>query len=1647
MNSTAIKCLFGALFFILAGVIGYHLFPSGSQSSGDQQKAKVTSPVEPSVKAIRQDNNGENEVETISSEQTPQEEDVPEPEPVEPDPLRYRGLQTQDGTGEMQACLEFDQSFEETKESAIKPFLRISPEIPFSVDARGKRLCLLGLNSGQTYEISVLKGLTADNDSELTRNLTASVIFEDKPAFVGFMGDGIILPETRGARVVLKTVNVDKLSLQLFRVNDRILSQHNPDVGVSGTADDYIRTYDASAKRTEVWSGEMDIEVKRNEVVETPFDLQDKIEDQGLGAFILIAEYKVEGDRPYRRAKALRWLISTDMALSSYQGADALHLSVRSIKTAKLKSGVRLDLIAANNEKLAEVLTDRDGRAVFDDALMSGTGPEQPRMVMAYGADGDYAVLDLSRAPLDLSAMDVQGRGVKGPFDLYAFTDRGIYRPGETVQLTTLLRDNHALAIEGRVLTLSVKRPDGTEDMKRTLTDENMGGYIETITLPAQAARGSWTLEVGVEGTDTKIETEISVEDFVPQRLKLSLSPEEQPVLAAGDVREITLDAQFYYGAPGSNLETEAEFRVQRDPNPFPDYKAYSFGDITESFRERSVKVTVPLTDDDGKALAKLRLSDADTKSSFPLRASFIGGVAEPGGRFVRDNVFIPVRDQANYIGFRSTFGERADRLKPAGIELIALAAAGDRVESNVTWTLQRERRNYSWYRYRSRWQYRNSTRDEFIADGSLKIGTDKPAIWKKSLNWGRYRLDIKTDTGETASYRFGVGWSNWGDSDSDAPDRILVGATNLPTTPGGELTLNLKAPYAGRGDIVIADHTVRSIRTIDIPEGASSVSLPYDPDWGHDVYAMVTLYTSLNRKKRQGVKRAVGLTHIGLDRSPQTLNVEFDIPDRVSPRETLDIPIELSGDAPLKTAWVSLAAVDEGILALTDFDSPDAPGAFFAKKAFALDIHDDYSRLLNPYQADGPTRSGGDSIGGAGLSVVPTKTVALYEGPVSVKNGKATITLDLPDFNGELRIMATAWTKTAIGSASQALKVRDAVPANLALPRFLAPGDQAFATLALDNIDGAPGTYRANVDGGSLLPASLSTFDLPPGTRDQRGLEINADDIGIYKLTTDIKGPKNYSVSSEYPIQVRSPYRPVTRRIVEALDAGESYTLSEDLLEGYSQLGADINLSVTRLPGLSVEPYLASLNRYPYGCTEQTVSKAMPLLFVNALGGFKDITDAEMRNRIHDAIDRVAGRQSITGEFGLWRIGDGYLSPWLQLYVSEFLVEADRKGFDVSQSKLNAAVNTARILSRMEDYSSLKLSFPTSQSRKDAELRRAERAAYAHYVLALADKPDASGIRYLDKAFGDKLSDPMSLSYLGAALARVGDDERATLAFESAYDRIGKSSKFNYYSSPERNSAALLAIGGDSVNNEIREKILIGLSDLEPARTSTQEKSYIVRAMANLGDRTKDVSTEAKGIELVQNAAAILGTDLRKSISIKNTGEGSAYLTLDVTSTPIAPPETIAAGFSIEKTLYTLDGEAVTTGKLKKGDRAIIHLNAISKFTSDKMIVMADLLPAGLEIETVLNPSDAEKTGRFPFLKGLSEFDMQEARDDRFIASDRRTRWRGESTRFSAAYIVRAVTPGSYSFPGAVIEDMYRPARVATSEHSRLEIAPSGDF
>jgi len=287
-------------------------------------------------------------------------------------------------------------------------------------------------------------------------------------------------------------------------------------------------------------------------------------------------------------------------------------------------------------------------------------------------------------------------------------------------------------------------------------------------------------------------------------------------------------------------------------------------------------------------------------------------------------------------------------------------------------------------------------------------------------------------------------------------------------------------------------------------------------------------------------------------------------------------------------------------------------------------------------------------------------------------------------------------------------------------------------------------------------------------------------------------------------------------------LAAGETLTLTKALIAEYLPRSAEITISASQLAGIDPARYIKSLRKYPYGCTEQTVSKAMPLLFAKSLGGLGDMSDDLLTERIERAIQKLSSRQSITGEFGLWRQNDGNLTPWLQLYVSEFLVEAKREGYTVSDQSYENALSAARTLSQLDSNASLRLSFPSTDSRRAAELQQAQRSAYAHYVLAIANEPNASGIRYLNKAFGNKFTDPIAMSYLGSALSKIGDDKAASEMFESAYETLGEDKTYNYYSSPERDAAALLAVGGAALEDELTEKLLLGLSDLDPAQTST---------------------------------------------------------------------------------------------------------------------------------------------------------------------------------------------------------------------------------
>jgi uncharacterized protein YfaS (alpha-2-macroglobulin family) len=1626
--------------FALAGWAGYAVYPSGGLG-GD---GSVSDPSSTSAGI---------EVQPVIDDSTGSEKELQSDEPTSRFFRYARWYADETANGRLNACLEFNRPVAQEQEVELRPYIDITPNAPIALSVRGKSLCVGGLSFDTEYNLTLKEGLLSNTaDIALGADQDVTVSFGDKPAYVGFTDDGIILPKTETGGLSIETVNVNALDITVERVNHRILSQTEPNAGSQSLEGEYSYGYEAWEEKVEIWSGKLDVANESNIAVKTIFPLQEITQDLDYGAYIVTAKRATEKENDNRVAQAWRWIVSTDMALTSYTGADEMHVNVRSLKTAELVGNVRLDLIARNNDLLGSVQTGADGRSSFPSALLRGQGNIAPKMILAYGPNNDFAMLDLSRSPLDMTAYDVEGRTAQSPVDVFAYTERGVYRPGETVYLTALLRGEKGKARFDRPVKLTLTKPDGGIAFEQTYQSRDMAGALAVnYELPADAPRGVWTMALRPEGMETEKRVRFDVQDFVPQKLKLVSSLADERMLAEAK-STLTLQADFLYGAPGASLEGEAEARVQIENDPFENYTGYNFGDTQETFEERIIEIGTGVTDENGQLTLPVDLSGQDIESSYPLRLMVTSGVAEPGGRFVRKTQYVPLRTQESYIGFKTGFeGDYASRNAPVTIDIVNVSASGEAIDSSLNWTLYEEIHDFQWYRENGEWRYRKDVSDIALFDGEIETKA-APATWSRKLPSGQYRLEAIGPSGHKAALRFNVGWARPG-SGVDAPDRIVMGKIEEKVIPGQSVTLSVNSPYAGVGDFVVANETVQSIQTVILPEGESDLTFTFDKSWGDSVYAMLTLYTPEDKDGKSIQRRAAGMSYISLDRTDQTLAVTFDAEEVIEPRQTYEVVVQVANIPKGEQAWVSLAAVDEGILQLTQYESPDAAKYLYGKKAFGLEVRDDYARLLNPNLGTAAILpQGGDSLGGAGLSVVPTQTVALYQGPVQVKNGQTVVSLDIPDFQGQLRLMATAWSKSAVGSGEKDLTVRDPVPLTVGLPRFLAPGDTGFATVSLDNLDGPVGDYSVTPV-STLTSKDATNFSLARDERRDVTIPIAADGLGISDFILNVAGPDGYARTNERQIETRSPYRPqVTKRLTE-LAPNQTYTLSSLNLDGYILEATDVTLSVSNLPGLDAQTYLNALSVYPYGCTEQTASRAMPLLFVNQLGGIDGLSDEQRHARIDLAIKRLVARQDAEGAFGLWRVNDGNSSPWLQIYVTEFLLLAKENGQSVPQDALDRALSAVRKISDPNRYTNLNLNFNYGWNNSgglEQDTRRFERAAYAHYVLALADEVDVPDLRYLADNNAKDIRSPLALTYLGAALSKVGDKRRAKTVFGRAMEQRGRSENpDDYYASDLRNAAAMVAVAHDYLGMDETAKLInfVSATTQEAQYLNTQEQSYLVQMIAALDAEQGKLSLKTQNIDLTpaktSQSVSLGGQSIKEDQTIQNTGNKAVWISAALSGLPDSDPGAMSRGYNVEKQMFSISGQVVSQNQLVKGERAIIRVTIDPEQKRSAMIVLADLLPAGVEIESILLPEDAGDTGPYRFLGELTDLDMAEMRDDRLVASERINRW--DNGQITVAYVIRAITQGEFVFPGAVAEDMYRPEFNGRTEAKRLVIQGPG--
>ena len=1577
------------------------------------------------------------------------------------------------------ACIEMTRELDTSK--SYRDFILVSPELPTppSVTVKGNELCIAGIGFNDR-RITLLKGLPARGGDVLEANQDVDFTFGDKPPYVGFAGNGVILPRSDSDGVAVETVNVSALSFEVWRVIDRNLVRKSISSPAPTAQGDYADDWGDDHPDDEgqkIWSGRVSVRAGNGEKITTVFPLGSVLKSLKPGAYVIKVRDasggrdKLEDDQP---AQAKRWILFTDLALTSYSGSNGLDVVVRSLNSAKPMGGVVVSLVAQNGEDLAKAKSDVLGRVSFAKTLLKGEGAMTPKMVMAYGPDSDFTAFDLNSSPMDLSSKGTGGRSgeaisdgreTSSEIDGFLYTDRGIYRPGEKVHLVALLRDKEGKVVKGRKGALVVSRPSGIEAHRYHFQQTPSGFAAADISLPKTAPRGQWQARLEFEGQDTPSgKIAFAVEDFAPQRLGVDINADEtRPLVSANETRAMRVNARFLYGATGSGLEVTGEARIKADANPFPLFKDYRFGNEVATFDEKYIDLPKTITDAKGEAVYPLAASVAGDTDQ-PLSALVTSSVFEPGGRPVRESKTLRIRMRSLYLGAKIETGDNAANGNPTmRFNLIGVNAKGERIAArNVRVKLIAENWNYDWYQSDGRWNWRRTNRDIVISDKPMELNAANGVNFQKPLEWGDYRLEIEQAEQKAKTVlRFSSGWGS-ASKDVEAPDFVRLTTGTRPYALGDTVALTIKSPYRGEAQIAIATDHLIDIKTVTIGDNGATVRLNTSQAWGGGAYIMVSVVQPRDPVDAAKPRRAMGLIYVPLDPKSAKLNVAFDlknIPQKpVDSKEGsfIEVPVEVKNLRLGESAHVSLAVVDQGIVNLTKFKAPDPVAWYFGKKALGVDYRDDYGRLLDPnLGAPAGLNYGADQLGGEGLTATPIKTVALWSGIVKTGiDGKARIKLPLSKFNGELKLMAVAWTDSAVGGANEKLVVREPVVATLSLPRFLSPGDKALALLELHNVDGKPGLYEATVSGlKGLFVAFKKSITLNKGDRIAEALPVSSsgNGVGQARLHLSAQGGlfgKAYDFDDRYDIQTRAGWGPVTKVVTEAQGVNQSYAPLQSLLAGLRPGSVTVQVSYSPFRGIDPAPIAASLSRYPYGCTEQITSAAYPWVYVSGALVNEDKAK-QSKALLQQAVSKILDRQSQDGAFGLWRAGDGQADGWVGTYTTDFLIEAQRQGAFVPQDAMDKALNAMRQIARIDGYASVgyQRDYPDSWSwlgfnaKEQSQRQRSKAAAYALYVLTKAGSGDLARLRwYMDVQFKSEPS-PLARAQIAAALAMMGDRSRAHTGFAQAVSALGYKDEHNYYQSPLRDLAGVIALAQEAgFQNEARA--LTGRLDTtmkDPSALNTQEQAHLLRAAAYMLKASGPLNIEGTNVSALGQKGALQRfdiTDLSKA-RLVNRGSGTVWRTISVTGDPLTAPTAEMRGITVDKVYYSMQGQRLDPSRLVQGQKVIVVISGRSGLAQMRPSVVDDALPAGLEIEMMLTNEDT-KSGPFGFVGTLSTPLAQEARDDRFIAAIQSSSSQG----FALAYVARAVTMGDFYHPGVEVKDFYRLDTYARTAGGRMNVA-----
>ncbi|MFZ9388058.1 MAG: alpha-2-macroglobulin family protein [Chitinophagaceae bacterium] len=1524
---------------------------------------------------------------------------------------------------------------------SIRPLLKIEPEVDFTVEPNdyGFTIRSAKFDTEKGYTLTIRKGLRGRIGGVMKEDYNGSVGFGELESEIKFTNNKAVYLSKRGGRnIEVQITGVPKVKIVISKIyeNNLLMAQrygYTPKESASGPdADGEEEEYDYYYD--DYGGGKA---MMGDVIYEKEIDSR-SLPKSGAGRILNFSQFEdrlpdfngvyhvmIRSTEDFW-VKDSRFISLSDLGLIAKEGHDKVYVFARSIKTADPLSGVNVSVYSVNNQLLGTAATDKDGMA-----SVSYTGREfggfKPAMIIAK-SDGDFNYLPFHNTKVNMSRFNVGGkRSNASGFDAYVYAERDVYRPGEKINYSVILRDGKWNAPGDIPVKIRFLMPNGKElrSFRKNLNEEgSMEGNIE---IAGSAITGSYTMEVYTSNDILLASRDFNVEEFVPDRIRVSTRL-EKPFLKPGESSNLLINAMNFFGPPAANRSFESEIQVRQkafSPDKFDGYD-FSLSNQKTFFDKQ---VMEGKTDGEGNA-SFLYEVPANYANMGVLQTNFYTTVFDETGRPVSRGANIDIFTQDVFLGVKLDGYYYYPLNQAVKFQLAAVNRDGNAV--NATARVEVIKHEYRTVLTKSGtyFRYESQKEDKLMTEQQVSVGSNTVFSYVPRTP-GDYELKVYVPGAATYVKRGFYSYGSWGGGQSSfevsREGNIDISIDKKSYYTGETVKALFKTPFSGKMLVTTETDHIITHQTIEVSNRTASLDLKLSGEHVPNFYITATLIKP-HEISSIPLTVAHGFANVTVEEKNRRINMELKAAKTVRSKTHQKVSVKAAPGS-----MVTLSAVDNGVLQISDFKTPDPYDHFYQKKALQVSAYDLYPLLFEEVRARLSSTGGdGEMDMTKRLNPMPAKRVRVVSYWSGIKkagsNGLAEFEFDVPQFSGELRLMAVSYKGNSFGSVDNTMTVADPIVISTALPRFLSPGDTVSVPVTLTNTtDKSANVSAAIVSDGPVKVVgnkniSISLSGKAEGQANFRLVSDPTIGVGKVTITVNAMGEKFTDMTE---ISVRPPSTLQKATGSGSVTGGNTQKISIGLSD-YLPGSVNYSLSVSRSPVIELGDQLKFLVQYPYGCTEQTVSAAFPQLYYGDLSDLMQLNKQQNKQNantnIMEAIRKIKMRQLYSGAVTLWD-GEGKEDWWATIYAAHFLLEARKAGFEVDNSLLGTMLNY--ISNKLKSRETITYYYNRDQNKKIAP----KEVAYGLYVLALAGRTNVPAMNYY-KANPSLLA--LDSRYLlAAAYATAGDRKSFSSMLPASFsgEESVAQSGGSYYSDVRDEAIALNALlEVDPGNTQVGTMVKHVADKLKTRRwLSTQERAFSFLALgkharsANRSDATGEIRVNGKSVAKVGEAgwSGDMKTLGGNTIELVTKGNGRLYYFWQAEGISASGAYTEEDSYlKVRRQFYDRYGKAINGNQFRQNELLIVGITLERSFnTPIENVVITDLLPAGFEIE---NPRTKEIPG-MDWIKDAATPTALDVRDDRihfFVDA--------QNNRQTYYYAVRAVSPGDYRQGPVSADAMY---------------------